>query len=206
MLTVRCSSPMHAGIHRGGLPQCMPGYTGGCLPKGGSAPMHARIHSPPPPRWTEWLTERCKNISFPQLRCERYKLYRSCVSTKKLHIHPKICKSANRYETETKNPFLTEYCSVIRLLHHHIILGHCYNIVTSNRNLCPKYSPFLYLKNRIQDLKTAFDQIQQIFVLDLIRTDHFRLRLLRLMWIIPYKCIEPSVRSIAITYDNSWCE
>ena len=52
---------------------------GGCLPTGcllrglstrrctpATCPSHAGIHTPP--MWTEWLTDRCKNITFPQLR------------------------------------------------------------------------------------------------------------------------------------------
>ena len=49
----------------------------------------------------------------------------------------------------------------------------------------PNIPQFLYLKNRIQDFETTFDQIQQIFLLGLIHTDRLRLRLGRLMWIIP---------------------
>ena len=48
---------------------CLPS---GCLSRGVYTPctqkqtpqLHARIHPP----WTEWLTDRCKNITFPQLR------------------------------------------------------------------------------------------------------------------------------------------
>ena len=38
---------------------------GGCLPRGHTPPclLHAVIHL----LWTEWLTDRCKNINFPQL-------------------------------------------------------------------------------------------------------------------------------------------
>ena len=51
MRTLRCSSRWWGG--GGGLP-------------GGISSVHARIQ--PPPLWTEWLTNRCKNITFPQLR------------------------------------------------------------------------------------------------------------------------------------------
>ena len=55
------------------LPQCMLGYTGGCLPRGrGCLPGGGRClpqcmlgYTPPP--WTEWLTDRCKNIAFQLL-------------------------------------------------------------------------------------------------------------------------------------------
>ena len=45
------------GVYPGGcLPQCMLGYT------------------PPPPSWTEWLTHRCGNITFPQLLLRTVKI------------------------------------------------------------------------------------------------------------------------------------
>ena len=75
MHTVRCSGCRGKGgvsqhaLGRGG---CLPG--GGCLPRGdvcpnrdvypGVCPVNTGIH----PLWTEWPTDRCKNISFPQLR------------------------------------------------------------------------------------------------------------------------------------------
>ena len=60
MRTVRFSG------RRGGLASgqegCLPGGVcpGGCLPGGRGFT--------PPLLWTEWLTDRCKNITFPQLR------------------------------------------------------------------------------------------------------------------------------------------
>ena len=55
-----------------------------CLPRRGGevytpCPLHARIH----PMWTEWLTHRCKNITFPQLRLRAVKtmLYSSIIYT-----------------------------------------------------------------------------------------------------------------------------
>ena len=37
----------------------------GCLPLGPGGVYHTSL-SPPPPPWTEWLTDRCKNITLPQ--------------------------------------------------------------------------------------------------------------------------------------------
>ena len=49
---------------------CLPGE---CLPGGGVVyPVHAGIHTTP--LWTEWLTDRCKNITFPQLRLRTVKI------------------------------------------------------------------------------------------------------------------------------------
>ena len=59
---------VHAGIclpGEGCLPQCMLEYV--CQEV--SAPVHAGIH----PLWTEWLIDRCKNITLPQLRCGQKK-------------------------------------------------------------------------------------------------------------------------------------
>ena len=38
---------------------------GGCTPP--LPPAHCMLGYTPPP-WTEWLTNRCKNFTFPQLR------------------------------------------------------------------------------------------------------------------------------------------
>ena len=48
MRTVRSSSRRLGGLPRGGVSQ------------------HALEQNPP--LWTEWLTDRCKNITFPQIR------------------------------------------------------------------------------------------------------------------------------------------
>ena len=48
---------------------------GRCLHLGGSAQPQGvciqRIYTDPLPPWTEWLTDRCKNITLPQIRCGR---------------------------------------------------------------------------------------------------------------------------------------
>ena len=48
---------------------CLPRgcLSGGCLP-GGVCPVCTG--KTPPPTWTEWLTDRCKNITFPQFRLQ----------------------------------------------------------------------------------------------------------------------------------------
>ena len=57
------------------LPACT--AQGGSAPGGGSVPgkgcllsQHA-LRQSPPPLWTEWLTDRCKNITFPNFVCGR---------------------------------------------------------------------------------------------------------------------------------------
>ena len=58
MRTVRSSGRRGVGVSARGecLPQCMLGYT---------------------PPWTEWLTDRCKNITFAQLRLWKGKIAQS---------------------------------------------------------------------------------------------------------------------------------
>ena len=46
----------------------------GVSARGVSASLHAGIHTPP---WTEWLTDRCKNITFAQLRLWKGKIAQS---------------------------------------------------------------------------------------------------------------------------------
>ena len=49
---------------------CLPGRSvcpEGCLP-GGGIPACTEADSPPPP-WTDRMTDKCKNITLPQLRC-----------------------------------------------------------------------------------------------------------------------------------------
>ena len=84
-IPVGCVPPVAVAIH-GGLPQCMLGYPPqvwawrpppqvwawnppGCGPGDSPAAKHAGIppamHAGiPTPPWTEWLTDRCKNITF----------------------------------------------------------------------------------------------------------------------------------------------
>ena len=45
----------------------------GCLPRGC---IPACTEADPPPLWTEWLTDRCKNITFPQLRLRTVNMWR----------------------------------------------------------------------------------------------------------------------------------
>ena len=50
---------------------CLPGSVcpGGCLPRGClSRGVYPSMHWADTLLWTEWLTDRCKNITFPQLR------------------------------------------------------------------------------------------------------------------------------------------
>ena len=55
-----CIPPTSVAISWGCLPRGVcPG--GGCVPRGLSG-------TPNPLLWTEWLADRCKNITFPQLR------------------------------------------------------------------------------------------------------------------------------------------
>ena len=42
-------------------------WGGGVCPVVGGVSQHA-LEQTPAPLWTEWLTDRCKNITFPQLR------------------------------------------------------------------------------------------------------------------------------------------
>ena len=71
-------------LARGCLPRgwgCV--YPGGCVCPGGVFPGEYGRHPPdqrqtPPPPWTEWLTDRCKNITLPQLRCGRWIWSPSC--------------------------------------------------------------------------------------------------------------------------------
>ena len=70
MRTVRSSSRLlGGGSNQGGL-----SAQEGCLPGGASAwvvsysgGVYPRMQGRPPPPWTEWQTDRCKNINFPQL-------------------------------------------------------------------------------------------------------------------------------------------
>ena len=70
MRTVRSSSRLLGGVCQGGVSQHALGQTppggvpGGCLPRGCIAACTRTDTS----LWTEWLTDRCKNITFPQLR------------------------------------------------------------------------------------------------------------------------------------------
>ena len=63
---------VYPSMHWAGVCVCLGGvFPGGCLPRGflprrGVCP---NACWDTPPLWTEWLTDRCKNITFPQLRC-----------------------------------------------------------------------------------------------------------------------------------------
>ena len=83
MRTVCSSSHVYPSMHWAGgcIPACT-GQGGVCIPactgaggdaqggvcQGGSESQHALRQKPPP--WTEWLTNRCKNITFLQLRLQ----------------------------------------------------------------------------------------------------------------------------------------
>ena len=75
-IPVGCVPSAAVAAGRGG--RCLPGW--GCL-LGGICSMHAGIHPP----WTEWLTNGCKNITFPQL----------CLRTVIIGLHS--CKIATRH-------------------------------------------------------------------------------------------------------------
>ena len=56
--------------------ECLLPKGGVCFPRGVSAPrgcvsQHALGQTPPPHPWTEWLTDRCKNITFANFVCGR---------------------------------------------------------------------------------------------------------------------------------------
>ena len=74
MRTVRSSSRLAGGGCLAG--GCLPG---GVCPGGVSAPVHSGIHIPLMNR----MTDRCKNMTLPELRCGRYLL----LSQVTVHTH-----------------------------------------------------------------------------------------------------------------------
>ena len=67
MRTIRSSSHVYPSMHWAGCVYPSIDWVGGVRP-GMYPSMHWGRH---PTLWTEWLTDRCKNITFPQLRLRR---------------------------------------------------------------------------------------------------------------------------------------
>ena len=67
MRTIRSSSHVYPSMHWAGCVYPSMHWVGGVCP-GMYPSMHWGRH---PTLWREWLTDRCKNITFPQLRLRR---------------------------------------------------------------------------------------------------------------------------------------
>ena len=72
---------VYPSMHWAGGGVCIPTCSGQgvsargwCLPGGGVC-AGGCITACTPPLWTEWLTDRCKNITFPQLRLQTAKTW-----------------------------------------------------------------------------------------------------------------------------------
>ena len=124
MRTVGCSSRLPAGgvcLPRGVSPKGVAQRVsaqggvcpGGCLPREGCVSQYALRQIPP--LWTEWLTDGCKNITFPQLRLWKVKflvLVKYSWSSKgvawlgmKNSVYPKICAAHSKSDLGIKWSF-----------------------------------------------------------------------------------------------------